>query len=115
MARAAAKTSVSDARLSWLRYRLLETDPANLIGICRVLAREPDRVAELAATSLPLLVLCGEHDDGWLPRTQMDMARRLSAEAVIIKRAGHTPNEDQPMDTAEALLQFWRAVDAVTQ
>jgi pimeloyl-ACP methyl ester carboxylesterase len=110
-----AKMGLSDARLSWLRYRLMETDPANLIGICRVMAREPDRVDELAATSLPMLVLCGEYDDGWLPSTQMDMARRLSTEAVIIKRAGHTPNEDQPMDTAEALLQFWKTVDAATQ
>lgn len=114
MARAVSKMGVSDARLSWLRHRLLETDPANLIGICRIMAREPDRVDQLAATSVPLLVLCGEHDDGWSPMTQMDMARRLCAETVIIKRAGHTPNEDQPIETAEVLLQFWRAVDAVT-
>ena len=35
---------------------------------------EPDRVAELAAVGLPLLVAHGEADDAWLPHVQADMA-----------------------------------------
>jgi pimeloyl-ACP methyl ester carboxylesterase len=35
------------------------------------------------------------------------MARRLNAPMVIIKNAGHTPNEDQPEATAGAMLRFW--------
>jgi pimeloyl-ACP methyl ester carboxylesterase len=35
------------------------------------------------------------------------MARRLHAPLAIIKDAGHTPNEDQPQATADAMLRFW--------
>jgi len=30
---------------------------------------------------------------------------------IVIKNAGHTPNEDQPYDTAKAIAGFWAAID----
>jgi len=98
---------VPAGRLPWLRYRLARTRRAGLVGMCRALSREPDRVAELASTPVPVLVIAGENDDVWSPQVQEQMARRLHAPLAIIKDAGHTPNEDQPQATADAMLRFW--------
>ena len=94
-------------RLPWLRYRLVRSSRAGLVGMGRALSREPDRVVELASTPVPVLVIFGENDDVWSPRPQEEMARRLNAPVAIIKDAGHTPNEDQPEATAGAMLRFW--------
>jgi pimeloyl-ACP methyl ester carboxylesterase len=90
-----------------LRHRLARTQQAGLVGMCRALSREPDRVDELASTPVPVLVILGENDDVWSPQVQEEMARRLNAPIAMIKNAGHTPNEDQPEATADAVLRFW--------
>jgi pimeloyl-ACP methyl ester carboxylesterase len=100
-------TGVPAGRLPWLRYRLVRTRRASLVGMCRALSHEPDRTGELASTPVPVLVIAGENDDVWSPQVQEDMARRLNAPIAIIKGAGHTPNEDQPQTTADAMLRFW--------
>lgn len=110
--RGVSRAGASQDQLLWIRHRLLHTKPANLIGILQATANEPDRIAELAATAVPVLVAFGENDDRWSPNTQLDMARRLKARAVAIQDAGHMPNEDQPEATADAVLDFWESVDA---
>ena len=100
-------TGVPAGRLPWLRYRLVHTQQAGLAGMCRALSREPDRVDELASTPVPVLIIFGEKDDVWSPQVQEEMARRLNAPIAMIKNAGHTPNEDQPEATADAMLRFW--------
>ena len=77
----------------------------------RALATEPDLVATLAATAVPVLVMCGAGDNVWSPAIQIDMARRLAARLEVIDNAGHTPNEEQPQVTARKLLEFWTIVD----
>lgn len=109
---AARRTGVPAGRLRWLRHRFLHARRAGLAGMCLALSREPDRVDELASTQVPALVIAGENDDAWSPRVQAEMARRLNAPVVLIENAGHTPNEDQPAATADAILRFWDAVDA---
>jgi pimeloyl-ACP methyl ester carboxylesterase len=104
---AAHWTGVPAGRLPWLRYRLVRSSRAGLVGMCRVLSREPDRVDELASAPVPVLVIAGENDDVWSPQVQEEMARRLNAPIAMIKNAGHTPNEDQPEATAGAMLRFW--------
>jgi len=111
---AASRSGVPADRLPWLRHRLRRTSRAGLAGMCQAMSREPDRVAELAATPAPILVTFGENDDAWSPRVQSEMARHLDARAVIIKGAGHTPNEDQPQATADALLEFWGIADGMS-
>ena len=98
---------VPAGRLPWLRHRFARTQRSGLVGMCRALSREPDRVAELASTPVPVLVIFGENDDVWSPQVQEEMARRLHAPIAVIKDAGHTPNEDQPQATADAMLRFW--------
>jgi pimeloyl-ACP methyl ester carboxylesterase len=71
---------------------------------------EPDRVAELAATGLPVLVTHGIADDAWTPAAQADMAQRLGATHEVIDRAVHSPAIENPARTLEVLLEFWGSV-----
>ncbi|MFB7246998.1 alpha/beta fold hydrolase [Streptomyces populi] len=93
--------------LADLRRRWLANSPAQLVATGRQLCGEPDRVAELAAVPLPKHVLSGEHDDTW-PVSLLDtMAARLDAHRTVVEGAEHSPNADQPLETARALAAFW--------
>ncbi|MEV7399112.1 alpha/beta hydrolase [Streptomyces sp. NPDC091267] len=99
---AEADTGGEDMRRRWLRHR-----PAQLIATGRQLATEPDRVAEVAATGMPVHVISGERDDVW-PVPLLDaMAVRLGARRTRIEGAEHSPNTDRPGPTAAALVSFW--------
>ena len=80
---------------------------AGLRGMADAMLNEPDRVAELAATGLPLLVAHGEADDAWLPHVQADMAERLGARHEVILNSIHSPAVENPTRTVEVLLDFW--------
>ncbi|OEJ94530.1 alpha/beta fold hydrolase [Streptomyces thermolilacinus] len=100
-----------DLRRRWLRH-----NPAQLLATGRQLSTEPDRVGELAALHppLPVHVLSGERDDTW-PVPLLDaMAERLGAHRTRIGGAEHSPNTDEPEETAAAVAAFWDAhpVDA---
>ncbi|MFF1925464.1 alpha/beta fold hydrolase [Streptomyces sp. NPDC058221] len=94
-----------DLRRRWMGHR-----PAQLIATGRQLATEPDRVAEVAATGLPVHVVSGERDDVW-PVPELDaMASRLGAHRTRIEGAEHSPNTDRPGPTAAALVSFWESL-----
>ncbi|MDI2130595.1 alpha/beta fold hydrolase [Yinghuangia seranimata] len=111
MRRPLAKAGLTVGAQAWLHHRLMHTHKANLIGIINGLVAEPSRVRELAATKVPCLVMYGENDTPWSPPTQAKMAAELGARHVVVANAGHTPNEEQPEETAKALADFWRSVD----
>jgi pimeloyl-ACP methyl ester carboxylesterase len=90
----------------FLRDRMLASSPAALIGMSHDLEGEPDRVAQLRATGLPVLVLHGEDDDAWSPAAQADMAERLGSAYAVIPDAVHSPAVEQPEATAKAVLAF---------
>ena len=91
----------------FLRRRFLASSAAGLEGMADALVAEPDRVAELRATGLPVLVLHGEHDDAWLPAVQAEMAERLGARYRVVPDAEHSPAVENPAATAAELLAFW--------
>jgi pimeloyl-ACP methyl ester carboxylesterase len=95
---------------AFLRRRFLAGSPAMLAGMAGALLDEPDRVGELAATAVPVLVLHGVDDDAWAPRVQRAMADRLGAEHVAVPAAAHSPAVENPAPTAAALVAFWRRV-----
>ncbi|MFF0185357.1 alpha/beta fold hydrolase [Streptomyces sp. NPDC005244] len=95
--------------LAALRRRWLANSPAQLVATGRQLCTEPDRVAELAALSLPRHVVSGEHDDAWPVHLLDEMAVRLNARRTVVEGAEHSPNTDQPLETARALAAFWDA------
>jgi pimeloyl-ACP methyl ester carboxylesterase len=94
-----------------LRGRWLANSPAQLIATGRQLCAEPDRVAELAATGLPLHVLSGATDDAWPVPLLDEMAVRLGARRTVIQGAEHSPNTERPLETARALADFWDTAD----
>jgi pimeloyl-ACP methyl ester carboxylesterase len=90
-----------------LRRRWLGNKPAQLLATGRQLCFEPDRVAELAAVPLPFHVLSGSRDDTWPVPLLDDMARRLRAHRTVVQGAEHSPNTDNPLETARAFADFW--------
>ena len=91
----------------FLERRFLCSVPAGLLGMGTALRTEPDRVAELAATRVSMLVLCGEHDDAWPPAVQEQMAARLGAPFAVVPDAAHSAAVENPDATARVLLDFW--------
>ncbi|MFI5974032.1 alpha/beta fold hydrolase [Streptomyces sp. NPDC051452] len=90
-----------------LRRRWLSTRPAQLLATGLQLCTEPDRVAELAALSMPFHVLSGSQDDTWPLPLLDDMALRLGARRTVVEGAEHSPNTDRPLATARAIAGFW--------
>jgi pimeloyl-ACP methyl ester carboxylesterase len=91
----------------FLRNRMLASSPRALLGMAEALTGEPDRVEELRATGVPVLVLHGEADDAWTPALQAEMAARLGAEHVVVPDAQHSPAVENADATAKALLAFY--------
>ncbi|MCI3272931.1 alpha/beta fold hydrolase [Streptomyces cylindrosporus] len=95
-----------------LRRRWLGNKPAQLLATGRQLCVEPDRVAELAAVPIPFHVLSGSRDDTWPVTLLDDMALRLRAHRTVVQGAEHSPNTDNPLETARAFADFWDRTDA---
>jgi pimeloyl-ACP methyl ester carboxylesterase len=91
----------------FLQRRFLGGSPAMLQGMADALRSEPDRVAELAATGVPVLVAHGIDDDAWPPEQQRDMAQRLGARYDVIPGAAHSPAVENPPATVAVLADFW--------
>ncbi|RBY74784.1 alpha/beta hydrolase [Geodermatophilus sp. TF02-6] len=95
---------------AFLARRFLATSAAGLRGMADAMTGEPDRVAELAATGVPVLVAHGVADDAWTPAAQADMARRLGARYEVVAGSVHSPAIENPSRTLEVLLDFWESV-----
>jgi pimeloyl-ACP methyl ester carboxylesterase len=94
----------------FLSRRFLRNSAAGLRGMADAMLGEPDRVAELAATGVPVLVAHGEADDAWLPHVQADMAQRLGARHEVIDGSIHSPAVENPPRTLQVLLDFWASL-----
>jgi pimeloyl-ACP methyl ester carboxylesterase len=92
----------------FLKRRFIATDDLGLREMGNALRNEPDRVAELAATAVPVLVSYGEGDDAWPPPVQEAMAARLGATLEVIPGAAHSPAMDNPAALVRVLTDFWR-------
>ncbi|WP_104524631.1 alpha/beta fold hydrolase [Blastococcus atacamensis] len=90
--------------------RFLRNSAAGLRGMADAMLAEPDRVEELKATGIPVLVAHGEADDAWLPHVQADMAARLGARHEVIDNSIHSPAVENPARTLEVLCGFWTSV-----
>jgi pimeloyl-ACP methyl ester carboxylesterase len=90
--------------------RFLANSAAGLRGMADAMTTEPDRVAELAATGVPVLVAHGAADDAWSPAAQEDMARRLGARYEVVPGSIHSPAIENPARTLQVFLEFWASV-----
>jgi pimeloyl-ACP methyl ester carboxylesterase len=93
---------------AFLEHRFLTSSAAMLRGMGDAIRAETDRLAELAAIDLPILVAHGVDDDAWPPRVQAEMADRLGASYAVIPAAAHSPAVENPDATLEVLLEFWK-------
>jgi pimeloyl-ACP methyl ester carboxylesterase len=91
----------------FVERRFFAGSPVMLQGMADALRAEPDRVAALAATGVPVLVAHGAADDAWPPAVQREMAQRLGARYVVIADAAHAPAVENPAATVAALVEFW--------
>jgi pimeloyl-ACP methyl ester carboxylesterase len=96
---------------AFLRRRFLASSRVGLEAMGQALTGEPDRVAELAALGLPLLVVHGVDDDAWPPDVQRVMAGHLGAAYAVISKAAHSPAAENPGETAGVLRDFWATVE----
>jgi pimeloyl-ACP methyl ester carboxylesterase len=88
--------------------KLGSMNPSWVTGVAESMAEEPDRTAEIAAAGLPALVVHGKRDRRlWSHAAYAEFAGRLRADCVVIDRASHSPNMEQPGPTAAALQAFW--------
>jgi pimeloyl-ACP methyl ester carboxylesterase len=104
--------AVPVATRRFLTERFLRNSAAGLQGMAQAMTSEPDRVAELAGTGVPVLVTHGVADDAWPPDVQADMARRLGARHEVIPGSIHSPAVENPPRTLAVLLDFWASVGA---
>jgi pimeloyl-ACP methyl ester carboxylesterase len=102
--------AVPEPTRAFYAARFLGNTAAGLRGMAHAMTTEPDRVAELAATGVPVLVAHGEADDAWSPAAQADMARRLGARYEVVRQAIHSPAVENPPDTVRALEAFWTSL-----
>jgi pimeloyl-ACP methyl ester carboxylesterase len=98
----------------FLRRRFLASPVNALVGMGIELTAAVDRIDELAACGMPMLVAHGEADDAWPIPEQEQMARRLGARYDVIAHAGHSPAVENPELTASTLTAFWASVDGDT-
>ncbi|MET8144669.1 alpha/beta hydrolase [Sphaerisporangium sp. NPDC005288] len=96
-----------DDILAFLRRRLFSNSLTGLVAMARQVLDTADRLEDLREVGLATLVLYGEHDDGWSPSIQSEMAKRLDAECVVVPGALHSPAVEAPETTAHALTRFW--------
>jgi pimeloyl-ACP methyl ester carboxylesterase len=102
--------AVPEPTRAFYASRFLGNTAAGLRGMAEAMTTEPDRVAELAATGVPVLVTHGEADDAWPPAAQADMARRLGARYEVVPHAVHSPAVENPPRTLEVLETFWTSL-----
>jgi pimeloyl-ACP methyl ester carboxylesterase len=91
----------------FLRRRFVRSTPAGVRGMGTSLVTEPDRVDELRASGVRMLVAYGEHDNAWSPKTQAEMADRLGARREMIPGAVHSPAIEATDATVKVLDDFW--------
>lgn len=103
----ALAAGVSDEIIAFLRKRLFSNSSVGMFAMTEEVLSATDRCDELTQVDVDTLVLYGEHDDGWPPRIQSEMAHRLNADCVVVPGSAHSPAVEAPETTAAALVRFW--------
>lgn len=93
--------------LAYYHRRLFDTNPAHLDAGIDILMNQVDRVDEIAATGIPVLVSHGANDDAWPHSEQQRMAKQTRGEYWVIADAGHSAQADRSWASAQLLATFW--------
>jgi 3-oxoadipate enol-lactonase len=91
----------------WLRAKILATSPAMAKAMSAELQSGADRLPELAALSLPVLVIVGEHDMPGFVEGSRRMADAIpGATFALMDGAAHSPQLETPEAWWTALTGF---------
>ena len=86
--------------------KLLRCSPEMYVTMARALTSAPTRVAELAALTVPTLVIVGEHDARLRAPSEQLAATIPGARLVVIPDAGHSPQVEAPGAWFDAVAGF---------
>jgi pimeloyl-ACP methyl ester carboxylesterase len=87
--------------------RLMKNPPAGFIGALEAMKHRPDATEELAAISVPTLVLVGEDDKPSPPEVARAMHERIpGSELVVLPGAGHLSNLEATDEFNAAVTDF---------
>jgi pimeloyl-ACP methyl ester carboxylesterase len=100
----------SPGRLPLVRSRFDDTVRRSVDDIVGLMKHAPDRLAELAASGLPMLVAVGSHDL-WPPRLQREFAELIRADYREYP-TGHSPCETTPHQLTRDLIALYRRAAA---
>lgn len=77
----------------------------------RAMAARPDSQAVLETLDVPVLVVCGE-EDALSPRAEQDLmtSAAVDAELVVVRRAGHLANVEDPAAVTAAVRRLLEVV-----
>jgi len=90
----------------------LATSASMWVSIVDEMIRQPDRLAALRQLALPVLVIVGEEDTGFLRQCQ-DIADAIpGARLAVIGGAGHSPQLESPDRWWKAVTAFLEEVQA---
>lgn len=80
---------------------------AEFAKVIRAIASFHEADVNLAAVDVPVLLLCGEHDGGFIRRHTWHLAAELPRAAVrVVPDAGHASNLDNPAWVTTALREY---------
>ena len=95
------------------RARLLENDDVDYVRQCRAIASAESLADRLGEVAQPVLVVVGGSDDRTLPEHGRQLAQAIpQARLVELAGVGHTIPLEAPADTARAITEFLREVEA---
>lgn len=97
----------------WLLERFRQLNPAAVVGGARGLVNAVPLGAFLRGIDVPVLVVHGEHDETWTLAEQRLLAATVAgAEHVVVPRAAHSPQRENPEVWLAAVRGFLRRADA---
>src|SRR5439155_1135157 len=95
------------------RARLLENDDVDYVRQCRAIASAESLADRLGEVAQPVLVVVGGSDDRTLPEHGRQLAQAIPrARLVELTDVGHTIPLEAPADSARAITDFLREVEA---
>ncbi len=86
------------------REKVLQMDPIAFGSLGEALASFDSMLPGLAALDIPVLVMCGAEDEGFLEPSRIFAATIPGSVLEIVDRAGHCPNEDRPDEWTRLML-----------
>ncbi len=101
--------SESPAVAKQMRDMMMKAKPASVASALRALHDKPEAMSGLSEVSVPALVIVGEHDVTTPPAAAKALVAAMAetrTQLVIIPKAGHFSNLEQPAAFCKAVTSF---------